>query len=380
MQYKSLAKTPKSENRNSAIELLRIVSIIMIIGCHFATHGGFEFDSQSITVPRLWWNILEMGGNFGTAVFVLISGYFMIENKTSIKWKKVLKFWGQIIFYSILLFFSAFAIGKGSFNPVTVIKAMFPITFSEWWFASTYFVMFLLHPYINKFLHSLAKNEYQTFLIFLFILWSVIPTITTSKYQSNALLEFIMFYSIAGYIKLYGLNKKLKSKHYFALWLLFTVITYLSCVIFILLGTKFPVFSDHSIYFYARNSVLTILRAVCFFMTFETITMSYYPFINKVASAAFGVYLLHDSNVLRPFLWKVVFKNASFQHSNWIILYSIGVVMLVFVVFTIFDLFRQWVFEKPYMNLVNKYIDKILYPFIYICDKAKSIIFGNNNK
>lgn len=97
MQYKSLSKTAKSANRNSAIELLRIVSMIMIIGCHFATHGGFEFDSRSITVPRLWWNILEMGGNFGVDVFVLISGYFMIENQTLIKWKKVLKFWGQII-------------------------------------------------------------------------------------------------------------------------------------------------------------------------------------------------------------------------------------------------------------------------------------------
>lgn len=61
--------------RNSSIELLRIIVMLMIVGCHFATHGGFSFDKQAITIPRLWWNVIEMGGNFGADVFVLISGY-----------------------------------------------------------------------------------------------------------------------------------------------------------------------------------------------------------------------------------------------------------------------------------------------------------------
>lgn len=53
MRNKSLPQTAKYANRNSPIELLRIIVMIMIVGCHFATHGGFEFDNQSITVPRL---------------------------------------------------------------------------------------------------------------------------------------------------------------------------------------------------------------------------------------------------------------------------------------------------------------------------------------
>ena len=78
--------------RNSNIELLRIIAMLVIVGCHFATHGGFDFNSQSVTLPRLWWNVLEMGGNFGVDVFVLISGYFLIENKKlSVAPKKVLR-------------------------------------------------------------------------------------------------------------------------------------------------------------------------------------------------------------------------------------------------------------------------------------------------
>lgn len=367
----------KADNRNSSIELLRILSMLMIVGSHFATHGGFSFDSQSITVPRLWWNVIEMGGHFGVDVFVIISGYFLIENKSlAFNLKRVLKFWGQVFFYSVLLFAFSFIIGQGSFSPKVIIKMLFPITFSEWWFASTYFVLYLLHPYINRLLHTFDKKQYQGFLIMLLIFWSVIPTLTSSSYQSNALLEFVLFYSIAGYIKTWGLNPGLKSKHYFGLWVIFTFLTYLSCVILMILGTKYTVFSSHSLFFYGRTKIPTLLRAISFFMAFATMKMAYHKWINKIASAAFGVYLLHDSNLLRSYLWKDVFKNALFQNSKYIIIYSIGVVILVYVICTLIDLIRQTVFEKPFLKVVDRFSAQWMRPFEIACKKLQAVIFG----
>lgn len=63
--------------RNSSIELLRILAMIMIVSCHFATHGGFSFDVKIVSIPRLWWSFIEMGGNLGVDIFVLISGYML---------------------------------------------------------------------------------------------------------------------------------------------------------------------------------------------------------------------------------------------------------------------------------------------------------------
>ena len=54
--------------RQSNIELLRIIVMILIVACHFATHGGFVFAHNHITIPQLWWHVLELGGNFGTDV------------------------------------------------------------------------------------------------------------------------------------------------------------------------------------------------------------------------------------------------------------------------------------------------------------------------
>ena len=176
--------------RNSSIELLRIISMLSIIICHFATHGGFEFAPFSLTVPRLWWNFIELGGNFGVDIFVLISGYFLIENTNlSFNFRQAMKFWGQLFFYSVLIICFSFAIGR-EIKAFDLIKAVFPITSSLWWFASTYFVMYLLHPYLNLFLRNLDKKTYQGFLVLLFILWSLIPTLTillNSDYQSNKL-------------------------------------------------------------------------------------------------------------------------------------------------------------------------------------------------
>ena len=63
------------------------------------------------------------------------------------------------------------------------------------------------------------------------------------------------------------------------------------------------------------------------------------------ASATFGVYLIHDNNLVRPFLWRVVFKNASFQNSPYLIPYSIGVVILVYVACTAIEILRSKIFK-----------------------------------
>ena len=366
-------------DRKSNIELLRIVIMTMIVGFHFATHGGFQFNSQTITIPRLWWNILEMGGHFGVVVFVLITGFFLVERKgLVIKPQKVIRIWGQIFFYSILLFFVSFLLGKGSVSPKSIISTFFPITFGQWWFASTYLVLYLIHPALNKLLQSLSKKEYQRLLLFMLVIWSLIPTITNTRFQSNSLLEFVLYYSIAGYIKIYGLNHRYSSKKWFALWFAFSILTYLSCVIFMLIGTKIEFFSVIARLFYRRNSILTICRAVSFFVAFLSLNIKKNQFVNTISSAAFGVYLLHDSNLLRPYLWKEVFRNAQYQDSLLLLPYSIIVVAIVYIVCTIIDLLRRSFFEKPFMRLVDKYEDVILKSIFKFYDFFRNMVFGKN--
>lgn len=290
----------------------------------------------------------------GVNVFVLISGYFLIESKTqSFDFNRSFRFWGQLFFYSLLIFGFSFVTKNGHTGISDIVKTFFPVTFSVWWFASTYFVLYLLHPYLNKFLRSITKKEYQAFLGLLIIIWCVIPTLTTSNYQANSLWEFVMFYAIAGYIRLYGLNPKLKGWYYFIGFAGFMLLTFASYVICTVAATKIPVVASRALHFYGRNKIPTLLASVCLFAAFTNIKPFYSRFINIVSSATFGVYLLHDHPVLREYLWIDLFNNSAFSDTIMIIPYSIFTTMLIYICATLIDLLRQQI-AKPVSKTFNR--------------------------
>jgi len=316
--------------------------MLMILFHHFCVHGGFDFDHGVISVPRLWYNFIIMGGKIGVDIFVLISGYFLIDDNHSIfNWKRIAKFWGQVFFYSVAITLVFAFVWKVNFSIKEIIKALFPITFTQWQFASTYFVLYLIHPFLNKLLRGLDKKTYQVLVVCLVICWCIIPTFTTSSFESNNLLWFIVLYCIASYIKLYGLNPKYKTKHYFIMCVVFAILTYLTSYIFSVLGTRISIIASSATYFYDQEKLPILLTSLSLFMAFATLRMPYHKWINGIASTTFGVFLLHDNEVVRTFLWIYVFKNANYQNSSMIILYSIFTVCIVFASCAFIDFVRQ---------------------------------------
>lgn len=365
--------------RNSALELLRIFAMVMITFHHFGIHGGFNWETGEVSSTHFWYNLIILGGKVGVNIFVLITGYFLINSNGSLfNIKKVLKLSGQLIFYSVSIYLGACALGIVRFDKHEFVYSLFPITYSKWWFASNYFVLFLLHPFINKLLHSIDKRTYQRLLILLFICWSVIPTITKQDYKSNSLVWFVTVYTLAGYIRLYGLNNKLKSKHYFALFFVFTAISYIIYSVLTSLGAEWVDTIKYIPYHYGQNTVHILLVSVSLFMAFATLQMKYHKWINVIASASFGVYLIHDNGIIRPILWNTLFKNAEYQDSLMLIPYSIMAVCIVFAVCTVIDLLRQIIFEKPYMMIVNKYADLLLKPINKLFTLFGNAVFGKD--
>ena len=373
---KSVQST-KIINRNTSIELLRIISMIMIMFHHFAYHGNFEWNFNEVTLPHLWYDFILMGGKVGVDIFVLISGYFLIENTEKLfQPKKLLKFWGQVVFYSIMTYLLSVMLRLNAYEIKQLIKVCLPITYPGWWFASTYFMLYLIHPFLNKLLHGLSKTEYQYLILMMVLCWSIIPTATTQLFESNSLLWFVTLYGIAGYVNLYGGNQKLQSKHYFSLYFMVLIITYTVSTTFLFLGTKKEEWSTHAIDFFEIERLPILLMAITLFMGFVTLKMNYHKWINMIASATFGVYLIHDSSYIRYYLWTNIFKINQYQDSTFLILYSILVVFILYVSCTMIDLIRKKLVEKPYMLFVNHYTYYFLKSFKIICEMFRKWIFG----
>ncbi len=67
------------EQRQSSIELLRIIAMILIVAHHFEIHGGFAYPQDAVSVNRIWMQFISSGGKVGVNIFVLLSGYFLVS-------------------------------------------------------------------------------------------------------------------------------------------------------------------------------------------------------------------------------------------------------------------------------------------------------------
>ena len=225
--------------RNSNLELLRIVAMIAIVCHHFAMHSGFQYLTGVITIEKVWIQWLSIGGKFGVNLFMLISGYFLILSDNDLKFNRVAKLWGGVLFYSILFTFLDYL-----FNPHSnvgikeFIKMLIPFSRSTWWFATSYFFVFLFHPFINVFLKSLNKENYIKFLVTVFIFICIITTLFGGSGFGVSGGTFWLFYlySVAAYIRLHMVNYRNQK------FLIFGVFLYLCIFAFIILFDCFSLF------------------------------------------------------------------------------------------------------------------------------------------
>lgn len=193
--------------RASNIELLRIISMILIIMHHFSVHGCFPF-TPDLTFNKVFLQVFGLGGKAGVVVFVMITGYFMISS--SFKLHKFAKLVGQIWFYSIAMLGVAMGLGLDTVTSRNMMLALLPIGVMSW-FAQNFLVLYLLTPIINRVLHWLQHKYYVMLLVGSTVIWFLIPTalnlwpnVPHTTFGFKHIFSFIVFYSMGAYIKLYG--------------------------------------------------------------------------------------------------------------------------------------------------------------------------------
>ena len=347
-----------SQKRESNFELLRIISMLSIVVYHFFIHTGFPVIEDKVTINQLYLQFIAMGGKIGVLIFILISGYFLI-NSSNIKISKILKLWSQLFFYSVGIYIIFVVCGLETVTIKGLVKKFFPILFGEWWFASTYFVLYLFSPYINMFLTKLDKQTYKKLLILMTIVWVIIPTFSTKDFESNNLIYFFYLYSIGAYIKLWKNDLKIKNSKCFILIALTAFLTYSTVIIFDIMGLKYTFFRGKETYFYNLKSLPILIMSILIFISFKNLKIKHSKIINTISMATFGVYLIHDNGYIRTLIWKNILPSTSMINSLWFIPYSILAIISVYATCTIIELLRIFLIEKYYMKLINKLEPKI---------------------
>lgn len=77
------------KERNSSLELLRIICIILIIAHHYSYHGGYDgVTYENLSAGVIFIQIIGMFGRMACSIFALISGYFLINANKKITTEK----------------------------------------------------------------------------------------------------------------------------------------------------------------------------------------------------------------------------------------------------------------------------------------------------
>ncbi len=345
--------------RESGIELLKIICIFLIIIHHYSVHGGYTFDVETFNNKVFLIQVLSLYGKSACCVFALATGYFMIVSTTTFKslLKKIIIINIEMFFYSIIILFIFMNNNLVNLTRLDIIHSIFPTIWGNWYVVS-YTILLLITPFLNKLLKELSKSQFQGLIVITLIIWSVIPTITNFAWKFSDVDFFIIMYIIGSYIKLYKFDKK----KYKNIWnLLLAIIAAILLVLTVYYFDQKGIrlndnkFIKNATKMKNVNSIFSVLFALSIFLFFLRFKFKS-KIINQIAKSSLGIYLLHDNDLVRPYLWKKIYPNVEFLANPFDIL-LIHIVLKVFAVFLIcliIDQIRLITLHKIFLKLLNK--------------------------
>lgn len=308
-----MTKTGQHKRRMANMEALRLAAMMMVVSLHYLGKGELLGDLTGSLAPRDYaaW-LLESFSIAAVNVYVLLSGYFLVETK--FRARRLFSLVLQILFYSCLIPVILVITGRLPVEGLTLYdiwQCIFPINMNQYWFMSAYVLMFLFTPIMNAAVHAMKKVQLQIVIVLLLIVESlsktVIPARLTLDNQGYDALWFMVVYLIAAYIRLYGIPFLERKERAAACYVLACLGIY--GLLMLIRGMYLATgrFEDFMSSPTGYNHLLTIGAAVALFYLFKNWEFGKKEslpadVICRIAPLSLGVYLLHEQIYVR-FEW-----------------------------------------------------------------------------
>lgn len=299
--------------RNNGLDLLNIITMFMVLVLHMLLNtGGLEIDySYGLSFYEVW--IFEILCYVAVDCFALSTGYFAYNKM--FKAKQIITIWLTTFVISIMWIVVSF-LTHNEISLLSLIKCIIPFASGHYWYISTYVLLVLLSPVINKLIASLSKKQHMYTLLTMFITFSIIPTIIAWEdvYKINAGQSFIWFvflYLLAAYFAKYSEFKR-KTTTYFSLYLVFAVILFMAKIVISKISSQVLGYEYGSSVLLKYNSPLVLGGGIALFATFLNLKMNY---TLKVRKYTLAVYLVTEHVLGKTIIWN--FAQRIIDYSTW---------------------------------------------------------------
>ena len=195
----------EKKERNSNIELYRIIVMLLIVMHHYVVNSGlFDEMFKTPTAPAsVFLYMFGMWGKTGIDCFVLITGYFMCKSKISLY--KFVKLLLQVELYNILFGCIFLYTGYISLSVSSLIQIVNPIPSVNTGFTSCFLLFYLFIPFLNILLKNLSKSQHLLLVILCLGIYTILGTVPWISVTFNYVTWFGVLYVVASYIRLYGI-------------------------------------------------------------------------------------------------------------------------------------------------------------------------------
>lgn len=270
----------QTNQRNSSIELLRIVATIMVVATHFSV-WYVPLEDFSFTVPNLCRVSVEAFCIVCVNCFLIISGWYGIR----LKFKSVWKLAEQVFLVVFPFYIISCLLGKDTFSVNHITENMMVFSFPNY-FVQDYLMLMFLSPVLNAFVEKYRANMLKWVLMFAFILFWMCCIRQKNDllfmHYGQTLIHFVMIYLMARTAAEYrDVIMKKKASFYFAIYGLCSVVL----VVMAFLKVRW--------WFYFDNPVL-LVSSFCLFFAFLNLTFQS-SVVNFLAGSSFAAFLIHTT-------------------------------------------------------------------------------------
>lgn len=347
VNFALMKKTPAvaHSGRQSNMELLRIVSMLMVLSVHIdgASLGLPELggDLSGLTSRSIWQLAVESFAIIGVNCFTLISGYFGIR----LRLRNVLVYLFQCVFYAVGIYTVVNCLLRpGHFSWSEWGQSWMVLTHTDLWYVPAYFCLMLLSPFLNAGFDALSRRRalWVTLGFVAFNVWAGWWWGDKFNPTGYTVTQLVMMYMIGRCVAAYSdvLTRWPRGRVAAAGLSLYVVLSVL-----IALHSCFDLSRS-----FAYNSPLVIMSSISLLTAFAAMRFSSNA-VNYIARSAFAVYLLHKApsvwvGYMKPTVVTLWHHTSLIEFSLWMLVMMAMIYLLAMVIDSLRRVLSSLLFRK----------------------------------
>ena len=373
-------------NRESGIELLKILAIAMIVIAHvvqtlgkvepqlsyYPTAALINLSKSTMNFEIFILQNMMYLGSLGNSIFFICSAWFLCDSK-KVSFKKIALICLDVWIVSVLYLIIIKGIGI-SIPMMMTIKSIFPTIFANNWYITFYILIYAIHPLLNSVINQLNKNELLRICLVFAFLYFGICFVKNNLFFASQLVTYSVLYFCIAYIKRY--TPKYTTNMRLNIKLLFLAIVANVGLIFFtnilgIIGTPYIKTLGEQVLRWASNyNPFLILTAISLFNIFKEL-----HFVNKninyISSLSLLIYVIHENilfrTYVRPCVYVYIYEVLGY---NFLLLW----VFLFAIILFLASLALAGLYKQTIQKVTSKFADKITPKLLSLFDKLEKKI------